>query len=110
MKNLGDVNQFSELAAIYHGVVNCPAGTPIPVGRGALVRVSRFQNKRLNYLDFEGRRYVQQNPNTSSVYAAEARQGSKIIWIIRLLDNVYLGRIQDGTVYLKEGATKAVAS
>lgn len=109
MQNIGNVNQFPELASIYHGVVNCPAGTPIPVG-AQLLRVQRFQSKRLSYLDHEGTRYVQQNTNTSSVYAAEARQGSKIIWIIRLRDNVYLGRIQDGTVYMKEEVARVATS
>lgn len=64
-------------------------------------KVQCFPNKKLYYVDHAGVRYVEQNPNTRSEYAARAKKGAKIIWVIRLRDNQYLGRIEDGEVFAR---------
>lgn len=104
MRNIGHVSQYHTLEAIYRAVTQNAASVCIDEHSGSsvtIVPVRHFHAKRLNYLDDQGIRYVQQNPHTSSAYAKRAQAGAQIIWIIRLSDNTYLGRIEDGQVYMK---------
>ena len=61
-------------------------------------------------VEHEGIRYVEQNPKTTSAYAARARAGARIIWVIRtarkindqwVACNDWVGRIEDGVVWMK---------
>lgn len=103
MKNLGSVGKFPELSKIYHAIAFGKVGdTVFPPNPPALgLKVDQFHGKKLNYVDWKGVRYVQQNPNTQSAYAARARQGSRIVWVIRLRDGAYMGCIENGEVFLK---------
>jgi len=111
MKLLGPITKFAELHRIYQAVCHGKEGDGVelvhPKLGASVMFVQRFALKDLLYLDFNGLRYVQQNPKTSSEYAARARQGAKIMWIIRLSDNQYLGVVDNGQVYQKEASTSA---
>lgn len=48
--------------------------------------------------DIGNYRYVEQNPRTTSSWAKEARQGKRILWVIRRSDNKYLGRVVEGVL------------
>ncbi len=112
MRSLGNVDQFPTLRAIYEGIINATqtnvggmlitlpanAGTAL----GEILVVKRFQAKKLNYVDHQGVRYVEQNPNSSSAYAKRARAGAQIVWSIRLRDNQYLGYVENGEVFMKD--------
>lgn len=109
MKNLGSVGKFPDLSAIFHAVAFGHEGLLITLQKSDpskpdphRTKIQRFTNKRLNYIDWNGVRYVQQNPNTNSAYAARARQGSRIVWVIRLRDNAYMGYVENGEAFMKE--------
>lgn len=88
------------------------AATPQPVRTDVgLFYRQAFKNSALRYFDFEvgaggGKklklRMVEQNPNKEyspgqlSKYAALAKQGHKIAWLIDRTSNNYLGSVQDG--------------
>lgn len=96
--NLGSVSQFPELAAIYGAIVyHCD----VVVMENQQHPTKKFKNGTLYAVDYEGMRYVEQNKNTSSAYAKRACAGAKIIWVIRLRDNEYLGYIENGIVHMK---------
>ena len=62
-------------------------------GRG----VSRFRRSGLRYVELGGDAVlVEQNPNKSSEWAALARQGRRVAWVLR--DGEYLARVVDGHV------------
>lgn len=98
MNNLGNVSQFPELTQIYQAVVNHQSDWTF---NGKKQNTQIFKNKNLYYIDHNGVRYVEQNKNSNSAYAQRVRTGAKIIWVIRLSDNCYLGRIENNVVYHK---------
>ena len=112
MRSLGKVDQFPILQAIYEGIfrgnqanvggmlISLPANAG--TGQGEILMVKRFRAKKLNYVDHQGVRYVEQNPASSSDYAKRARAGAQIVWSIRLRDNQYLGYVEDGEVFMKD--------
>lgn len=107
MRNMGSVNQSRMASVIYDAVTTKSPGHKLQelADRDSnyprsLPFVSIFKGKRLQFVDFRGVRFVEQNPNTQSAYASRARQGAVIVWMIRLIDNVFLGCIEDGTVHL----------
>lgn len=104
MQDIGPVTKFQELARIYHGVTEMEEGQFVQLPSGLTAQVKKFRSKDLRYIDWKGIRYVEQNPNTRSAYAARARQGAKIVWCIRLRDNQYLGRVEEGQVFMKPSA------
>jgi hypothetical protein len=56
-------------------------------GKGAI--------KKLQVGDFI---YLQQNPFSSSRYAALAQQGKRILWIIHAKSHTYMGKVVEGKV------------
>lgn len=97
-KNLGSVSQYPLLQKIYSAV--CGDGKNFTYD-GKTIKVGKFVNKNLFYVEMDGLRYVQQNPNSQSAYALRARRGVKIMWIIRLSDDVFMGRVENDTVFKK---------
>ena len=98
-RNLGEVVQFNELAAIYESIVKHMPQRRLPNGDFYITK--KFKGGTLYAVDYKGIRYVEQNQNTPSAYAERARQGAKIVWVIRKADNEYLGYIEDGVVWMK---------
>ncbi len=98
MNNLGAVNQYPQLAQIYQAIANRQPTWAFNDGAGP---VNVFKAKDLYYIDYEGRRYVEQNKHSHSEYAARARRGACIVWVIEEKGGQYLGRIEDGVVYMK---------
>jgi len=96
MQELGAVSRFPELCQIYQAIVNKQKFWAFG---GQAREVGLFHEKNLRYVDHNGIRYVEQNPNSQSAYADRARRGAKIVWCIRLSDNQYVGRIENGVVY-----------
>jgi hypothetical protein len=112
MQRVGTLDQFEELKLIINAILSHEQGLQIPQiaaldPSNLLPAVNFFRGKGLYYLDFMGIRYVEQNPNTQSAYASRAREGSQIVWIIRLRDDRYLGRVEDGEVFMKPEAQRA---
>ncbi|MBX5477432.1 MAG: hypothetical protein IRZ19_00035 [Pyrinomonas methylaliphatogenes] len=59
--------------------------------------VRRFKRSGVRYIELgAGLRLVEQNPNKESRWAALARQGHRIAWVMR--DGEYLARIVDGSI------------
>lgn len=108
MELIGKVENFKDLEAIYQAVTTGKAGDIIPIE--GKPKVGFFVSKKLRFVDHAGVRYVEQNPQSSSVYAQRARQGAKIVWVIRLKGDVYLGRIEDGNVYQKQASSRPQSS
>lgn len=106
MKHIGTTDDYPYLKAIFHAITSGQEGDV--VGVQPAVKVGRYRNKNLRYVEYQSDPvqplllFVEQNPNTNSAYAARARQGAKIVWVIRKHDNEYLGRIEDGQVYRKD--------
>lgn len=66
-------------------------------GRG----VKRFARSGLRYVPLEdGAVLVEQNPNKQSEWAALARRGRRVAWVLR--DGEYLARVVDGEVVMLE--------
>jgi hypothetical protein len=62
-------------------------------GRG----VRRFSRSGLRYVELnEGALLIEQNPKKSSEWAALARAGRRVAWVMR--DGEYLARVVDGEV------------
>ena len=104
MKKIGTIKDYPQLKRIYEAIFQ---------NTKSQFTIKNFK-EGLKAIDHGGLRYVQQNPNTGSKFAAQARNGSKIIWVIRThnkitdaagrkflvpCNNQYVGRIQDGDVY-----------
>lgn len=100
MKLVGHVSQWKELHAIWLAVMLHKNQTELPDGTRIFTR--RFKNGKLFGIDHAGKRYIEQNPETHSAYAERARRGSKIMWIIDLSTNQYLGRIDEEQVFMQE--------
>lgn len=66
-------------------------------GRG----VKRFKRSGLRYVDLaDGAVLVEQNPNKRSEWAALAKSGHRIAWVLR--DGEYLARVVDGEVTMMD--------
>lgn len=64
-------------------------------GRG----VGRYARSGLRYVKLPGgATLVEQNPDKRSEWAALARQGRRIAWVLR--DGEYLARVVDGEVFM----------
>ena len=98
-RNLGDVNKFAALRLIHFAIFNRIHSFALPDGR--LVQTKKFKGGTLYAVDLDDRRYVEQNPNTQSAYADRARQGAKILWVIKRSTGEYLGYIEDDVVWMK---------
>ena len=62
-------------------------------GRG----VRRFRHSGLRYVELEGGAVlVEQNPKKRSEWAALAREGRRVAWVLR--DGEYLARVVDGAI------------
>ena len=62
---------------------------------GVRHRIRIFRG-HIKAVDLGGFRFIGQNPNKNSKWAKLAREGHKILWVIRLSDNVWAGRVVDG--------------
>lgn len=113
MRNLGNVSRFPELAAICGAIFAKQRSFQLP--NGDTLKTKLFKGT-LFAVDYNGFRYVEQNPDTQSAYAQKARQGHKIVWVIQThrkvkdaagaehwvpCENLWRGRIEDGIVFMK---------
>ncbi|MFX0140095.1 MAG: hypothetical protein ACFFDN_41015 [Candidatus Hodarchaeota archaeon] len=57
-------------------------------------KVKVFTKSGLRYVDLEGYRIIEQNPNKSSKWAKMAREGKKIAWIFK--GREYYAKVVDG--------------
>ncbi len=106
-RNMGSVSHFPELQAICGAIFSKTMHFSLPNGKR--LRTKLFK-RMLFAVEHEGIRYVEQNPKTTSAYAARARDGARIIWVIRtarkindqwVACNDWLGRVEDGVVWMK---------
>ncbi len=106
-RNMGSVSQFGTLQAICGAIAQRTIHFSLPGGQRLRTRIFK---RSLFAVEHEGIRYVEQNPKTQSVYAARARAGASIVWVIRVarkMDdqwvacNEWIGRIEDGVVWMK---------
>ena len=106
-RNRGSVSQFPVLQSICGAIFSRAMHFSLPTGQR--LRTKLFKST-LFAVEHEGLRYVEQNPKTQSAYAARARAGGRIVWVIRIARKVegrwvacneWLGRIEDGIVWMK---------
>lgn len=87
----------AERAALKAGAVLVAYEKLFAGGRG----VRRFARSGLRYVPLDdGAVLVEQNPNKKSEWAALARQGRRVAWVLR--DGEYLARVVDGEVVMLE--------
>ena len=98
MERIGSVADFAVLKEIYRAVMEHRAFAQI---NGTTVFTRRFAGGTIFGMDYQNRRYIEQNPKTSSQYAVQARSGVKIMWVIDLKFNEYLGRVDEGIVWAR---------
>lgn len=113
MKSIGRLERFPELEAIADAIFSHKMHFSLP--NGTRLRTKLFKGV-LFAVDYNGVRYVEQNPKTSSAYASRARHGARILWVIKThqkaidaggkeyfvsCHNEWLGRVEDGVVYMK---------
>lgn len=98
---LGDVSKYPLLHAINSAIVHKEAQAVLPSGAKVKVKLMGHPHK-LYAIDHAGIRYVEQNCATNSQFALRARRGAKIVWVIRLRDNQYLGYTESGKVFKKK--------
>lgn len=65
---------------------------------GERIYTKRMANGTITGLDHKGVRYVEQNPASGSPYAMRARQGERIMWVMRQ-NGGYIGRVDNGVVW-----------
>lgn len=99
-RNLGNVSQFPEIAAIYGAILGRLMHFLLPTGQRIRTKTMGAP-QRLVVVDHEGLRYLEQNPTTQSEYAKRTREGARIVWVIRKRDDAWLGRIEDGNVWMR---------
>lgn len=106
-RNEGSLSKYPELQAICGAIFSRAMYFSLP--NGGRLRTRLFKGQ-LFAVEHEGLRYVEQNPDTSSAYAARAREGVRIVWVIRVARKVngqwvkcneWVGRIEDGIVWRK---------
>jgi len=56
--------------------------------------IKKFSSSGVKYVDLFGYRFIEQNKRKSSEWGKKAREGHKIMWIIK--GRTYLVRIMDG--------------
>lgn len=98
-RKIGEVGQYPALWAICSAIWLRLPKFKLPGGKE--ISTKSFKGGDLWAVDLDGKRYVEQNPNTHSPFATRARDGAKIIWVIQLSDNKYLGYIEDGDIFMK---------
>lgn len=85
--------ETTEAAALSAGVILVASEKLFGGGRG----VRRFARSGLRYVPLaDGAILVEQNPQKESEWAALARSGHRIAWVMR--DGEYLARVVDGEV------------
>ena len=106
-RNMGSVSQYPTLQAICGAIFSKAMHFSLP--NGARLRTKLFKRK-LFAVEHEGLRYIEQNLKTTSAYAARARAGARIIWVIRIARKIddqwvacndWVGRIEDGLVWMR---------
>lgn len=104
---LGNVDQFPELAAIIGAIFSHTRNFTLPNGTKLGTRI--LANGACFAVDYQGRRYIEQNRHKPSPEGERARAGARIIWVIQthndegkpLSPNLWIGKIEDGIVRLK---------
>ena len=101
MQDIGPLSSSRQLSAIIDLLwLSVERKCALTVGR---IETARFRAKNLWHVDHQGLRYIQQNPRSNSVYAKRAQDGAKIVWVIRLRDNQYIGCVDEGRIWRKPG-------
>lgn len=98
---LGDTSKFPLVHAINSAIIYKEAHVVLPSGGKVRMKLMG-QPRKLYAVDHEGLRYVEQNLSSNSQFALRARRGAKIVWVIRLKDNQYVGYIEDGQIFKKK--------
>jgi hypothetical protein len=60
-----------------------------------------FKSGTVRGFDIEGWRWIEQNPQTGSYYAEQAKAGKKIVWIINIETKEWKALIIDGKMHHK---------
>ncbi len=102
----GRLEDFPTLNRIANAVFQASAFIEID---GKRVYTRPMANNTITGLDHKGVRYVEQNPASGSTYGAKARNGEKIIWIMRNPGG-YIGRIENGVVWKDPQHVKVASS
>lgn len=114
MKKIGDLEQYPGLSIIANAIFSGTRTFRLPDGQ--LHELKFFKGGKILGFDYRGRRYIEQNPDTSTDYARRVRnEGAQILWIIRThrkfvdaqgrvrlvptRDRDWVGRVDNGEVF-----------
>lgn len=105
---LGNVDRYPELAAIVEAILSRVRYFSVP--NGTRLQTKIMGNAACFGVDYQGLRYIEQNPATKSDEARRARAGAKIVWVIRtyntitgapLTKHLWVGKVEDGMVRMR---------
>lgn len=103
-RRLGPVAEFDQLSAIYQAICGKLLWFWLPTKDKGLVRArTKLMGAPLHLMGFDHdfKRYIEQNPKTQTDAARRVREGARIVWVIDTTTKEYIGRIEDGTVYMR---------
>jgi len=106
-RRLGPVAEYNQLSAIYQAICEQVLWFWLPEGGSQIRCRTKIMGPdvKLMAVDHAYRRYIEQNPKTQSIYAEKAREGVRIVWVIDTRTSDFIGRIEDGVVWMKERST-----
>ncbi len=76
---------------VYHAIFNCQETVEID---GLDYNIGSTSRTKLRGCTIEGLFYIEQNPKKASEWAKKAREGHKIMWVLK--GRRYLARVMDG--------------
>lgn len=102
---IGPVAEFDQLSAIYQAVCGRLHWFWLPISEG---KRERHRTKTMGathpvvVFDHEFLRYIEQSPETGSEFAKRVREdGARIVWVVNTRTKKYIGRVEDGVVYMR---------
>ncbi len=106
---LGNLEQYPELRAIVGAILSRVRHFSLPNGLRLRTKIMGF-NYDCFGVDYQGRRYIEQNRTLKSKEARRARDGAAIVWVLATHDadtgqplpkKVWLGKIEDGIIRMR---------
>lgn len=104
-ERIGPVAEFGQLSAIYQALCGHLLWFWLPTPEGGVKARTKLMGapEHLFAFDHDFKRYIEQNPNTSSIFSRRVKnQGARIVWVLDTRTKEYIGRIEDGIVYVRK--------
>jgi len=104
-QHLGPVAKYDQLAAIYQAICGRLIWFWLPTSQGPTRARTKLMGgpSHLFGFDYNFKRYIEQNPSLPSDFSRRVREkGIRIVWVINTQTKEYIGRIEDGIVWIKK--------